>query len=300
MMDQDARGNRPVDRLLHITDIHFWEIVINPLRLMGKRALGNLNVFLRRRHEYITERAEEYAQWLAETGVTTLFAGGDFTSTATDAEYKMALEFLHRLRSHGFDIIILPGNHDVYTFASGRNRRFQKHFADFLHHDGELPCRIDLPGGTPMVLTPTVRPNLISSRGFISLPEIDETVRLVKEAPPGPVLIGAHYPVIEKTTAWASSWSRRLHNAHLFRRALGETGRRVLYIAGHVHHFSYHRDPDFPDLRQVTTSAFFMQRRGHTRRGAFTEIHVMPDAFGIIQHWYEDGPHHKAASCESF
>ena len=31
---------------IHITDLHFWELVLNPFRLLNKRAIGNVNVFL--------------------------------------------------------------------------------------------------------------------------------------------------------------------------------------------------------------------------------------------------------------
>lgn len=277
-----------VDRLLHITDLHFWEVVFNPLHLMNKRALGNINVALRRRREYLTSRGDAYAAALAEKGAPVLFAGGDFTSTATEREFADAARFIHKLRGHGMQVVAVPGNHDVYTFESVRRRRFERHFGAYCP-DEALPCRITLPGGTPMVLAPTARARVLSSKGHITEAEAAEAARLVAEAPPGPVLVGAHYPVLHKTHAYSSSPSRRLTHAGYFRAALGETKRRILYLSGHVHRFSLTRDPDHENLCHLTTSAFFMHKRKYAHEGAFSEVRVLQNGFRVFQHWYEGG-----------
>ncbi len=295
-MDESAY----TDRLLHITDVHFWEVVLNPLRLLNKRALGNLNVVLRRRFEYDVGRAEAFAEVLAGLEVPTVFAGGDFTSTATDTECRRALEFVRSLVGRGLNVLALPGNHDYYTFEAVRKRRFERHFEAFLPEEG-FPARLTLPGGTPFVLVPTVCANWFSSSGRITPQQVEESARLIAECPPGPVLAGAHYPVLHRTHAYDSSRERRLRNARLLRTALGESGRDILYLSGHVHRFSYVQDPTYPKLRHLTTSALFMHRRGTAHEGAFSEIRVSDAGFEVHQHWREQhwkSEAREAVACE--
>ena len=272
------------DSLLLISDLHFWELVWNPLRLCNKRLLGNANLFLRRRHELHTEQAAAYAEKLAELGVATLIASGDFTSTATEREYKAARAFLIDLASRGLLVHTLPGNHDVYTFESVRKQRFDRYIGGFCPA-AQLPCRLQLPGGTPLVMAPTVRPNWLSSRGHISKEAIAATATLVREAPPGPVLLVSHYPLLHHTHAYHSAASRRLQGASALKAALGKTGRQVLCLAGHVHRCSYSFDSDYENLQHVTAPALFYAKASLKRPGGFLRIEVAKDTFRVRHYW---------------
>lgn len=280
------------DRILHITDLHFWKVVLNPFQLMNKRALGNVNVFIRRRHEFHMENAAKFIEALQATGITTLLLGGDYTSTAHGDEFRMARDFVEELVRRGFKVIAIPGNHDVYTFESVRARRYQQHFDDF--GPGErLPCRVILPGGTPLVLAPTVCANVLSSAGRIGHAEVEKVRALVASAPKGPVLVMGHYPVLHETHAYRSTPSRQLRNAEALRAALGATGRHVLYLAGHVHRFSYTRDAQYKHLTHLTSNAFFLQRHHDAVNGAFTEIHREENGFRVISHWHDTQWHQR-------
>jgi len=277
----------PVDRLLHITDVHFWRIAYNPLRLMNKRFLGNANVALRRSRHVHLEHAEAFADHAAATGIRTVVLGGDFTSTALDEEFALAADFLRGLRERGLNVHIVPGNHDCYTFEAVRARRFEQHLAEFIPPGG-YPARVELPGGTPLILVSTVCPNVVTSRGRITDAEIADTLALVKGAPPGPVIVAGHYPLVHRTETWHSPPARQLRNARTFRAALGAAGRPVLYLAGHVHRFSWLDDPEYPDLRHLTTAAFLLHRPREATAGAFTEAAVCADGFSAWRHEYRD------------
>lgn len=69
------------DSFLHLTDFHFWEIVLNPLRLLNKRAIGAANVLLKRRYEFLTDRAASYAEYVAGLGIKHLLITGDSHSS---------------------------------------------------------------------------------------------------------------------------------------------------------------------------------------------------------------------------
>jgi 3',5'-cyclic AMP phosphodiesterase CpdA len=249
------------DRVLHVTDLHFWRISWSPRRLVGKRLLGMINLRLRRRRIFDLSGREQMAETLAREGAPTVIAGGDFSTTSMEEEFQQACSFLKTLESMGLKVYAIPGNHDVYTFTAVRRRSFEQHLGAFMPGE-RLPARVLLPGGTPVVFVPGARPNVLSSRGDILPKDIAETARLVKEAPPGPVLVVGHYPLLFRTDAYAQRPLHRLGRAEILRAALGKTGRTILYLAGHVHRFSETRDPRHPNLTHVTTNALFYRGRG--------------------------------------
>ena len=277
---------QPLDTLLHIADLHFWQVVTNPLRLLNKRFLGNLNVWLRRRREFAMDRAGPFADAVAATGIDQVLLTGDFTSTSTDAEFSMAVAFVRGLRERGLTLSLVPGNHDVYTFEAVRKRRFEEYFAEFLAENG-YPSRTTLRGGTPLILVPTVCPNLLSARGRVTA-EAVEVVAGLLEACGDVAVVAGHYPLLYRTYGYASGRSHRLRNANALRKLLGSCGRRILYLCGHVHRFSYVADADYPSLAHVSTGAFFRRDPKRGRMGEFTEIHVLERGFEVFCHTCED------------
>lgn len=269
--------------LLHLTDFHFWTLLRNPVRMLNKRALGNANLYARRRHHFPMRSAETFLEYIESTGIRTLFLGGDFTTTALDEEFAMAAGWVRRLAEDGYTPYAIPGNHDVYTFEAIRAKRFERYLGGWTPPGG-LPSKVTLPGGAPMIFAPTVCPNFLSSRGRISAAEIAQVCDLVSGCEQDSVLVGAHYPVLEHGPGFKTAWSRRLEGADAFRRALGATGKRILYCCGHAHKFGYLQDPHHENLTHLCTGAFFLHRTGAAERGTFSEIHVKEKAVEVYLH----------------
>jgi 3',5'-cyclic AMP phosphodiesterase CpdA len=259
-------------------------VVRNPAHLLNKRFLGNMNVWLRRRHEFLLHNADAFADWAAGTGIKDVVLTGDFTSTATHQEFSLSLRFMHRLQQHGLQMAALPGNHDVYTFEAMREHRFERYLNEFVP-EGGYPARLTLRGGTPLILIPTVRPNLISSKGFISRRELDAAAALLA-ACDRPTVVAAHYPVLARTYGYDTKSSRRLINAAALHELLGSVPHPLLYVCGHVHRFSLVRDRKFPHVTHVSTGAFFRDARESKRQGEFTEVQVTRTGFEIYHHTF--------------
>lgn len=270
------------DHVVHIADIHFWRVVWNPRHLLNKRFLGNLTVLLRRRHEFIMENAEPHADAVAATGATAAVLTGDFCSTATPPEFEMAVRFVRGLRDRGLRVYVLPGNHDVYTFGAARAERFERHLREFLPPEG-YPSLAILPGGTPLILAPTVRPRRFSARGYIAPEKVAAVAKLLDQCG-DTVLVAGHYPMLARTHGYVSNRFRQLENAELLRRVLGQSGRHILYLGGHVHRFSYQRDVDYPFLYHVTTGAFFRRHASLGTHGEFAEVSVRETSFEVVRH----------------
>jgi len=272
----------PRDRMLQVGDLHFWEVVTNPLKLLNKRFLGNLNVILRRGREFAMERAEPSITALAECDVDHVLFTGDFTSTSTEEEFARARAFVDAVRARGMETWVLPGNHDVYTFESARAKRFEKHFRGLTPPSG-YPALMSLPGGTPVILAPTVRPNVLASSGCIT-PEQTEAVAALLKQVTGPVLVAAHYPLLNQTDGYRLTRSRRLAGAEELRKTLAASGKQVLHVAGHTHRFSWTRDPEHSNVMHLTTGAFFRKDHRTGLQGEFSEIHVYEDGFRVMRH----------------
>lgn len=263
------------DRVLHITDLHFWRLTWSPRRVASKRLLGMLNLRLRRMDKFDLSGREQTADMLAREGAATVIVGGDVTTTSLEEEFEEAAAFLKGLEWRGLKVYAIPGNHDVYTFGVARRKCFERYLGKFMPGE-QLPVRVTLPGGTPVVFVPGTRPNVISSRGGIGKREIAETVRLVVEAPAGPVLVVGHYPLLYRTAVYAQGWTHRLGNAGVLRDALGATGRTILYLAGHVHRRSEMRDEQYPNLTHATTPALF-----YCGRGGYSVVECGEDGFRV-------------------
>ncbi|MCC6694196.1 MAG: metallophosphoesterase [Candidatus Hydrogenedentes bacterium] len=276
------RSGEPIDTLLHVADLHFWKVVANPLRLLNKRFLGNLNVWLRRGRSFPMREAALFVEALAATSANQVLLTGDFSSTSLDEEFALARRFVDALSDRGFALNLMPGNHDVYTFEARHKRRFEYHFASYVPQEG-YPALRHLAGGTPLLLVPTVCPNWVSSKGRITRQETEQVGQLLDRLPPV-VVVAGHYPLLEKTHGYELTRERRLRNADALRRVLGESGHTILYVAGHVHRFSYTRDPEFPNLSHLSTGAFFHINRREHIRGEFARICVLADGFEVHRH----------------
>jgi 3',5'-cyclic AMP phosphodiesterase CpdA len=274
--------DQPIDSFLHITDLHFWELVTNPFRLMNKRFVGNLNVYLKRRHEFAMENAEPYSDYAASLGIANVLVTGDFASTATPLEFQRGKEWLQGLEKRGLAPTVIPGNHDVYTFESVRRKRFESYYEPWLV-DGRLPGTTTLTGGTRIHWISTVCPNWFTNRGNVRDEDIQRLIDGIPSTSETAVVVG-HYPILNETPGYTVNFNRGLKNAERLRRALGQSGKKILYVHGHVHRFNYSRDPEFSDLTHLSTGAFFRIAQESQSLGEFTEVRVLPEHPAIIRH----------------
>ncbi len=279
-----------VDALVHIADIHFWHVTRNPRQLINKRFIGNLNVWLNRRHQFLRARAESYADAIAATGISFALFTGDLTCTALDEEFQMAVRFVRALRERGITLALVAGNHDVYTFEARRRKRFERYFAEYLPWGG-YPARLNLPGGTTLLLVPTARPNVLSSRGKVRR-ETLEKVKLFLESTSERVLVASHYPLLTRWGDRTVGKSRLLVNAQALRDLLGTSGKSILYLSGHEHRFDYRRDLTYPTLSHLVTGPLIRLNRRQGTQGEFSVIHVTSNGFRIERYVHENAWKH--------
>jgi hypothetical protein len=283
------------DKFLHIADLHFWRLTLNPMRQLNKRVLGNLNLFLKRRHEFVMENAEPYLDHVKSVGIPDAVFTGDFTTTSLPEEFEMSQAFMRRATDAGLRAVAVPGNHDLYTFAAERRNVFLEHLREWAGDDS-LPTLYRLPGGTPVLLVPTVCANWVSSKGVIREAEIART-RSLLDGIDDQVIVAGHYPLLTETAAYTLTPGRQMRGAEELRRALGESGKSILYICGHVHRFSYTADPQYANLQHLTTGTLFGRNHAQHRDGEFSEIHTDGAGWAVFNHVHDGGWRREEVSC---
>ena len=99
-------------RIAHLSDIHF-----------GANDLG------------IVAAAEA---WLADRQPDLVIISGDFTQRAKVAEFQAASAWLDRLRRAGFELLMVPGNHDIPLYDVVT--RFAAPLRRYRRYIDRVPC----------------------------------------------------------------------------------------------------------------------------------------------------------------
>lgn len=263
-------------KIVHITDLHFFQFPKNILKLFNKRILGCLNWELNRKKRFDFSGAERFLTFLSQYKDVVVIVSGDLTVTAHDEEFLLAKHFIDSIRKKGFPVYVLPGNHDYYTFEAVRNRRYETLFSEY-NISEHYPAVVHLPDGTPLILLHTVRPNILYSRGVIDRSQLRRLEEIIVSLEK-PAIVCGHYPVLYHTREYCSSYSHRLKNSDLLREVLIRTKVPLLYIAGHVHHYSLSKDDAQPLITYLCSPPLFYSER---RKGGFSEITINDNQFHV-------------------
>ncbi len=263
-------------KIIHITDLHFFEFPKNILKLFNKRILGCLNWEWNRKKWFDFSTAKRFLNQLEQYKNTVVLVSGDLTVTALEEEFLLAKKFIDDIRKRSFPLYVIPGNHDYYTFEAIRKKRYETFLSEYLLSE-KYPTVISLYDGTPLILIHTVKPNFLSSRGVIDKDQLHRLREIIPSLDK-PAVVCGHYPVLHHTKEYHSSYSRQLKNAHLLREVLVQTKVPILYIAGHVHHYSLSKDETNPLITYLCSPPLFYSK---VRNGGFCEITLENGNFNI-------------------
>jgi 3',5'-cyclic AMP phosphodiesterase CpdA len=221
-------------RIVQISDLHFWHITLNPMRLAGKRMLGMGNLMLNRARRYRMEMMPTLRDRIKELCPDHILITGDLTTTSLEEEFEAVLRELTPLNGNGSPLTVIPGNHDRYTRPAARLRLFEKHFREFAPAE-EYPW-IKLIGEATAILGLDVsRPTVVSARGCVSRRQIQDAGRLLAEARGAidRLIVACHYPIALPDGTKAD----RLHGLlgrEILLSFLSQLGPHV-YCHGHIH-----------------------------------------------------------------
>jgi 3',5'-cyclic AMP phosphodiesterase CpdA len=202
-------------RLIHLSDLHF-----------GAHEPRLVNA--------VAERIDEEKPDL-------VVISGDFTQRARTEQFKLACEFLDRLREAGHDVLAVPGNHDVPLYDVFR--RFLSPLTRYKRYIDDTLCPVHELAGVTVVGINTAR-SLTFSDGRIN----EEQMRFIREtfgrtnANSLRVLV-THHPLFALPVGETGEVKRAVGRNELALDAAAESGVDML-LAGHHHTASTHSARD--------------------------------------------------------
>ncbi len=169
-------------RFAHFSDVHISNVPGTLLKMWwGKRLLGGANMLLVRRRHMLNANMPLLVEHVMQQNPDAVLITGDLSTTALNEEFAQARELLKPIHE-AVPMVTIPGNHDIYTPGVQRERRYEKHFADFhgdSQEDSGYPFVRELGGGVVCVgLNSCVPTGITGAWGIVSdeqlsrLPEI--------------------------------------------------------------------------------------------------------------------------------
>jgi 3',5'-cyclic AMP phosphodiesterase CpdA len=216
-------------RVAHITDLHV-ELPPRFEQLFSKRALGAVNLYVLGRSGHFTRpTVEALVRAVVDAAPDVIVCTGDLTSTATQEEFELAAALLAPLTDR-FPLLVIPGNHDVYTGES--LGRFRAHFGRW-SNDGIYPYVRSF-DGVDFVAIDVSRPDWLS-RGLTPADQLAQLDALLSSGS-APAVVLLHYPLRNRRGEPYGPFTRSLENAASLEQVLARHPRVLAVLHGHEHH----------------------------------------------------------------
>jgi 3',5'-cyclic AMP phosphodiesterase CpdA len=267
-------------RIIHLSDIHFWRFALNPLRLLGKRAVGMTSLLLGRARRFRLERIPELVERVNSLAADHILITGDLTTTALPVEFRAVRSALGVWLTDRERVTIIPGNHDRYTLYADHSRRFEHYLGEFApQHSYPWLRRLDARTGI-VGLDPTR--SGITASGKLPRAQLVEAQQIVAAA--GSIdrlVIACHYPAaVPRALEHHYTHKPLVNRASLvaWLRTLGPH----LYCCGHLHAAWAYRPDEIPNQLSLNAGAPLMRDRSGANPPGFLEIEL--DGPSVVVH----------------
>jgi len=275
-------------RIVHVSDIHFWQYAINPLRFLSKRLLGTMSLVLGRAGRFRLERVPNLVERVNCLNADHILITGDLTTTALPSEFRAARAALANWLGDPAKVTIIPGNHDRYTLRAHRSRRFEQFFGAYSPQDA-YPWLRRLDSDTAILGLDPTRAG-ISARGKLPHAQLLRAQELLATARQiARFVIACHYPVVVPAD-FESEYARKpLANRSELLEWLRTIGPH-LYCCGHVHAAWAYQPDEIPNQLCLNAGAPLLRERSGILRPGFLEIELAGRAVEVHHHaWAGDG-----------
>ena len=223
-----------------IGDVHLYTLRVAARSLVSKRVLGQTNLWLNRRKRFRHDLLPELVAKLKQEDPAWVLSPGDLTTSSLESEFRAVASALSPLCGDPHDpdasdpqTMITPGNHDRYTFRSGRTRRMEASLPAWLPE--HFPHRVDLNDAWTLLALDSGVPNVWSSRGRLGPAQMAALAEAAEActADRGLVVL-THYPCVVPAGT-PRAWSHDLAEHREVHKALQRAAGTVIYVHGHVH-----------------------------------------------------------------
>jgi 3',5'-cyclic AMP phosphodiesterase CpdA len=273
-------------RIVHLSDIHFWQYTINPLRFLGKRSVGMASLLLGRASRFRIERIPELVKHVQKLRADHILITGDLTTTALPDEFRTARAALADWLGDPARATIIPGNHDRYTLHAHHSRRFERYFGGF-SPQGSYPWLRRLDADTAILGLDPTRSG-IGASGKLPPNQLIRARAILAAAGPIPrLVIACHYPVAVPPRFEGEYAHKPLVN----RAGLAQWLRTIgphLYCCGHVHVAWAYRPDLIPGQLCLNAGAPLLRDKTGLRPPGFLEI-TLDGRNVVVDHHYWTG-----------
>lgn len=211
-------------RLALIGDIHLFSLKIQPRRLVGRRILGHTNLWLNRQFRFNHALLEPLPQRVRRVEPELVLLSGDVATTSLEDEFHDIERFL-RPMAGTVPTLIVPGNHDRYTFRSARRKRVEALLEGLV--PPAFPHVLRLTDRWRLLALDAARPQIVWSRGALGPRQMDEVRYHLEElGRTDGLIVLCHYPAATPPHV-PKSWAHALAEARLLRQMLTRCPARV-------------------------------------------------------------------------
>lgn len=220
-------------RIALIGDIHAYSLKVSPRRvLLSRRFMGHGNLLLNRRFRFNHAMLDVVLKKVRAMEPAKVLFSGDVSTTSLEDEFVVIERYLRPL-SEEVPILVVPGNHDRYTFRAKRVKRIETILQGLL--PGEWPHFEHLTGKWHLLALDSAMPQVMMSRGALGPTQMHGVrVAMRKLTEKDGLLVLCHYPVATPAGV-PSAWSHNLAEDKELRKVLSECPARVVFMHGHIH-----------------------------------------------------------------
>jgi len=277
-------------RFLHVGDLHFWRVPLNPLAYMGKRLLGVGNLIVGgRAKKFRQEMAPLLAARLAEVPADGLLLTGDFSSTGIASEFAAANAALApALAGREGRVFAVPGNHDCYLTSQVDGRTFGLVIGKISRAEcGIALCELE-PGVFMLSMNATT-PNGIGSHGAITEERLASVVELLaaSRASIQRLVVLCHFPPEDPPGVLPHDRGPQLLGSGALLSVLGDLAIPILWLHGHHHYRWIYGSPTVPTLTYLNGGAPFLRRGGAAPDMGYHVIDFAGSPWSIETHRFD-------------
>lgn len=279
-------------RIVLIGDIHLFQLRVKPRDLLGKRILGQGNLWLNRSHRFNHALLDPLFERVEELKPDLVLCSGDVTTTSLENEFLDIMEHFRPL-SERVPVLVVPGNHDKYTFRSHKKRTMHTLMEGLMPE--EFPHCRELNAKWRLMGLDSARPQVMMSRGALGERQVAGIRRCLAEMPAdGGLIVLCHYPSA-MPRGMPRSWAHDLKEARWLTRELVAHSSRVVFIHGHIHKPWYHPPGESgrPPFDLLNAGAPCMTSTKFPLGQGFWEIELPSDPrgeLGLVRHVPEPHP----------
>ena len=219
-------------RIALIGDIHLYNLELRPRQWFSRRIMGHTNLLLNRRFRFYHALLNPLMDKIRDIKPDLVLCSGDVTTTSLEGEFTDIAKYFKPL-SKEIPTVIVPGNHDRYTFRASRKKRMETLLEGVM--PDSFPYYRRLSDRWHLIGLDSAIPQILMSRGALGRKQFSAfEMQLRQMTKEDALVLLCHYPA-SSPPGIPNSWAHNLAEAPQLRKLIESCPARILYMHGHIH-----------------------------------------------------------------